>query len=67
MDQFGEQLRELESRLRKGLDLGKDLKHEHKMRDSAASMGRKLNENQVDLLDLKAEIVSLKNKLFTTD
>ena len=67
MDQFGEQLHELEDRLRKGLSLGKDLKLEHKLRDSAASMGRKFNENQGDLLDLKAELVSLKNKLFTSD
>jgi hypothetical protein len=37
MDQFGEQLH--------GLSLGKDLKLEHKLRDSAASMGRKFNEN----------------------
>jgi hypothetical protein len=45
MDQFGEQLHELDARLRKGLSLGKDLKLEHKLRDSAASMGRKFNEN----------------------
>lgn len=60
-------MHELENRLRKGLSLGKDLKLELKIRDSAASIGRKVSEHQSDLLDLKTEVVTLKNKLFTTD
>lgn len=67
MDQFNEQLSELDNRLRKGLSLGKDLKFEMKIRDSAHSLGRKASEHQGDLLDLKAEVVSLKNRLFTAD
>lgn len=67
MDQFNEQLSELDTRLRKGLSLGKDLKLEHRIRDSAASMGRCATDRQTDMLDLKTELVTLKNKLFTQD
>ena len=64
MDQFSEQLYELDNRLRKGLSLGKDLKHEQKLRDSSTQSFRKVSDNQGDILDLKAELVSQKNKLF---
>ena len=45
MDQFNEQLSELDTRLRKGLSLGKDLKFEIKIRDSAHSLGRKASDH----------------------
>lgn len=67
MDQFTEQLYELDSRLRKGLSLGKDLTKTQKLRDSAQSTQRKINENAGEVLDLKAEIVQMKNKLFIAD
>ena len=45
MDQFNEQLSELDNRLRKGLSIGKNLKFEMKIRDSAHSLGRKASEH----------------------
>ena len=67
MDQFSDQLHELDCRLRKGLLLGKDLKQTEKLRESAQSSFRKTADVQVEVLDLKAEVVGLKNKLFVQE
>ena len=54
----------IETRLNKGILVGKELKMEHRLRDSSASA---MTTEVGDMMDLKAEIVSLKNKLFMAD
>ena len=68
MEQFNEQLVELEMRLNKGMQIGKDLKLETKLRGSTNSMaGLVRAETTGDILDLKAELVNMKNKVFTQE
>lgn len=69
MEQFQEIYQELQMRLNKGISLGKELKLEQKLRESSNSFigVHKSTDVTGDLLDLKAEITSLKNKLFMAD
>ena len=55
--------------MNKGIALSKELKFELKLRDSTNSIAgiRMSTVDTGDILDLKAEVTSLKNKLFTAD
>ena len=64
VEQFQQNLSMIETRLNKGILVGKELKMEHRLRDSSASA---MTTEVGDMMDLKAEIVSLKNKLFMAD
>lgn len=57
-------LNTVESRLQKGLSVGKDLKLEHRLRESTTSI---ITTDMGDIMDLKADIVGLKNKLFLSE
>jgi hypothetical protein len=50
--------------LNKGIQVGKDLKFENRLRASSTSA---LTQDVGDMMDFKAEIVSLKNKLFMAE
>ena len=44
--------------------MGKDLKMEHKLRESSTSI---MTTDMGDIMDLKSDIVGLKNKLFLSE
>jgi len=69
MDTFDELLKEVQSRLLKGISVGKELKMEHRIRESTASIGHHMPsiETTGDMIDLKAEMVAMKNKMFLNE
>ena len=70
MDQFIEMYQEIEARLNKGLQTVKEMQLDNQIRASSNSF---IGQNPqsvdatVEVLDLKAEMVSLKNKLFEAE
>jgi len=73
IEQFTNMYQEIESRLERGLSHAKEATLESKLRISSnsaligANAGMTANDVTCEMLDLKAEMTSLKNKLFQAE
>ena len=71
MNKFTQMYAELEARLEKGISVAKEMAFESKLRASSNSAliaaGNPTADATCEILDLKAEMTSLKNKLFEAD
>jgi hypothetical protein len=54
----------VQDRMYKGIQVGKDLKFENRLRASSQSA---ITQDVGDMMDLKGEIVALKSKVFTAE